>query len=219
MAEKIYPDSGVELTTTLAKHYDRVLNIGSLGLYAGFIRKAIREMRINPEDHILDLGCGTGRNARLMTRFLNERGKVTGLDISDHMGKHFLRTFQNDRRAEFIRTRIDQRFDLGISVDKVFISFVIHGFPHDVRDIIIQNAYRHLKPGGTFHILDYAEFNLDTIPVHHRLIFKTFECKYAFDFVSRDWKKILRGHGFEEFTEWFHFRGYVRLLSARKSRE
>lgn len=176
-------------------------------------------MRINPEDHILDLGCGSGRNARLMAGFLDDRGRITGVDISGPMGRHFLRTFQNDGRDEFIRARIDQPFNLESSFDKVFISFVIHGFPHDIRDIVIKNAYRHLKPGGTFHILDYAEFDMGRIPAHHRLIFRAFECRYAFDFIDRDWKKILREYGFEEFTEWFHFKGYVRLLSAGKSRE
>ena len=63
MKTKIYPDSGVELSPFTSKHYDRLINIASFGLYNRFIRKAIKEMNVQPDDIILDLGCGTGRNA------------------------------------------------------------------------------------------------------------------------------------------------------------
>jgi len=58
---------------------------------------------------------------------------------------------------------------------------------------------------------------MDKIPVLHRYIFKRIECKYAFDFIKRDWKAILQEYGFGTFTEQFFFRKYVRLLTARKN--
>jgi len=54
------------------------------------------------------------------------------------------------------------------------------------------------------------------MPPHHRWAFKTFECKYAFDFVDRDWKTNLSKVGFTGFTEQFWFKNYVRLLIAKK---
>jgi demethylmenaquinone methyltransferase/2-methoxy-6-polyprenyl-1,4-benzoquinol methylase len=42
------------------------------------------------------------------------------------------------------------------------------------------------------------------------------ECKYAFDFIKRDWKNILEEYGFDNFTENFYFKKYVRLLKAEK---
>ncbi|HKK41876.1 MAG TPA: class I SAM-dependent methyltransferase, partial [Bacteroidales bacterium] len=63
MNTRIYPESGVELTPFTARNYDRVMNIGSFGKYSGFIKSAVKEMNIKEGDHILDLGCGTGRNA------------------------------------------------------------------------------------------------------------------------------------------------------------
>ncbi|MBN2037073.1 MAG: class I SAM-dependent methyltransferase, partial [Chitinispirillaceae bacterium] len=144
MNTKIYPDSGVELKEFTAKNYDRVMNIGTLGLYRGFIKKAIKDMGIRPHDQILDLGCGTGRNARLMCGYLNERGHITGLDISEYMERQFRRNFKGDKRAEFRKQRIDLPFDLQNPYDKILISFVIHGFPHEVRNTVIQNASNHL---------------------------------------------------------------------------
>ena len=45
-----------------------------------------------------------------------------------------------------------------------------------------RNVFKHLKPGGSFYMLDFSEFNMDEIPALHRYIFKTVECKYAFDY-------------------------------------
>jgi ubiquinone/menaquinone biosynthesis C-methylase UbiE len=216
MKEKLYPESGVELTPFISKHYDRVLNMGSFGLYRGFIERAIEQMEIEPDDAILDLGCGTGRNAQLMSKYLGPNGTITGLDISEDMQKQFLQKFKADERFSFIHQRIDVHFDLGQSFDIVFISFVIHGFPHEVRNTVIQNAYRHLKPGGSFMILDFAEFDMATMPSLHRWVFKTVECIYAFDFIERDWKAILSEAGFSSFTEHFHLKKYARLLRAVK---
>jgi ubiquinone/menaquinone biosynthesis C-methylase UbiE len=216
MREKIYPDSGVELTPFISRNYDRVMNISSFGLYCGFIRRAIAQMQIEPEDHILDMGCGTGRNDMLMKRCLGEDGTITGLDISEAMEKQFLRKFGNDEKFRYVNQRIDVNFDLGQKFDKVFISFVIHGFPHEVRATVIQNAFNHLKPGGSFVILDFAEFDMEAMPYLHRWLFTTIECIYAFDFIRRDWKTILSEAGFSSFTEHFHLKKYVRLLKATK---
>ena len=216
MGEKIYPDSGVELRPFTAKYYDKFMNGISFGLYKGFIVKAVKEMNIKPEDSILDLGCGTGRNAALMAKHLSENGRITGMDISEIMERQFSEKFSDDERIMFVNHRADIPFELEQQFNIVLISFVIHGFPHEVRKIVIDNVYKHLKPGGTFIMLDFAEFDMKKMPFHHRFIFKSIECKYAFDFIERDWKKILSDTGFGTISETFYFKNYVRLLKAVK---
>jgi len=216
MNNKIYPDSGVELTPFISRHYDGLMNTLSFGLYRGFIQKAIRDMNISAGSHILDLGCGTGRNAALMAEYIGEKGSITGLDISPDMESQFLSKFDADKQVSFVNQRIDQPFDLGKKFDIVFISFVIHGFPHPVRETVIQNVLNHLKPVGRFIILDFAEFDMAAMPPHHRFVFKNVECKYAFDYIERDWKKILEEAGFSHFNENFYLKKYVRLLQAAK---
>jgi ubiquinone/menaquinone biosynthesis C-methylase UbiE len=216
MNKKLYPESGVELTPLIARHYDEVMNLITFGVYKRFIKQVIHEMEIQPADQILDLGCGTGRNAGLIISYLGEEGRITGLDISEDMEKQFRQRFKDDSRVEFINRRIDQPLDLQKTYDKVFISFVIHGFPHEVREAVIKNAFDHLKPGGSFYILDFAEFDMYKMPWLHRAIFKKVECIYAFDFIKRDWKEILKGYGFDNFSEELHLKKYVRLLKAVK---
>ncbi len=215
MNQKLYPESGVELSPMIARHYDNIMNLVTLGKYKSFIKGAIDGMEISADDKILDLGCGSGRNAALMISRLGENGRITGMDISKAMEQQFNARFGDDKRVRFINMRIDQKFDLDELYDIVFISFVIHGFPHEVRGEVIQNAINHLKPGGSFYILDYGEFDPGTMPPFHRYIFRKVECEYAFDFISRDWKKILGEYGFKVFTEKSFMNNYVRLLKAR----
>ena len=214
--EKLYPDSGVELTPFTAIHYDIVMNIASLGLYVGFIHKVIKAMDIQHEDTILDLGCGTGRNACIMEKYLGDSGKITGMDVSSIMEKQFNKRCANHQNSCFIRQRIDLPFSLSEQFDKIFISFVIHGFPHTIRQTILENVYSHLKPGGAVFMLDFAEFNISDTPWLYQFIFKNIECKYAFDFIKRDWKKILETNNFTGFEEFFFFKNHVRLLKAKK---
>ncbi len=215
--DKLYPDSGVELTPFTATHYDNVMDIASLGLYGGFIHKAIKAMDIQHGDTILDLGCGTGRNACIIAKYLGDSGKITGMDVSPIMEKQYNKRCANHRNSNFIRQRIDLPFSLPEQFDKIFISFVIHGFPHIIRQTILKNIYVHLKPDGAFFMLDFAEFNLSAMPPLYRFIFKKIECKYAFDFIERDWKKILESNNLSGFEEFFFFKNYVRLLKAKKN--
>lgn len=215
-SEKIYPDSGVELKSFSARNYDLVMNIGTLGFYGGFMQKAIKAMDIQQEDKLLDLGCGTGRNACIMAKYLSDNGEITGMDVSSIMERQFNKKCAKYQNITFTRQRIDLPFSLPKQYDKIFISFVIHGFPHEVRHTVLKNIDKHLKPGGVFCMLDFSEFNMNEMPFPYRFIFKNIECKYAFDFIERDWKQILSSYHFAGFEEFFFFKKYIRLLKACK---
>jgi demethylmenaquinone methyltransferase/2-methoxy-6-polyprenyl-1,4-benzoquinol methylase len=193
------------------------MNIASAGFYRGFIHRAIKAMNIQPGDKILDLGCGTGRNACLMAKYLNDNGKIIGMDVSSIMEQQFNKKCAKYPHIKFINQRIDLPFSLAEKFDKIFISFVIHGFPHRVRQTVLENIAAHLKPGGAFFMLDFAEFDINAMPRLYRIVFKKIECKYAFDFIERDWKQILNSYQFTEFEEIFFLKKYVRLLKAKKS--
>jgi demethylmenaquinone methyltransferase/2-methoxy-6-polyprenyl-1,4-benzoquinol methylase len=213
---KYYPDSKVEVTGAEARHYDILMNLVTFGMYSGFIKKVIKDMEILPDDYILDLGCGTGRNACLMLQYLSENGKIKGFDISPEMIEQFKKNCLKFPNISLEEKRIDTDLNIAGETDKAFISFVLHGFPHDVRLKVIDKVYQALKPGGEFLILDYNEFNLKDMPFYLRIPFTAAECKYAFDYIEKDWKQILGDKGFGDFREVKYFGKYVRLLKARK---
>ena len=213
---KIYPDSHIEIQGFAAKHYDTMMNLMLFGSYGRFIREAIAGMEIQPQDRILDLGCGTGRNAKLMRPFLNAKGYILGMDISEEMGRQFSSNNRSFSNVDFKLGRIDEPMTFDQPFDKVFISFVLHGFPHKMRPAVIRNAFQNLRADGVFCILDFAEFSLKDMPFYYRIPFKKIECPYAFDFIERDWKAILRESGFGNFSEKFWLKKYARLLKAEK---
>ena len=210
-----YPNSKVELRKPVAAHYDAIMTISTFGGYYHMMKKAVNKMKIKEGETILDMGAGTGKVACFMLEKFRDV-KVIGLDISNEMIENFRRNCKG-RNAEIIKARIDEPFDLGIKFDKVFISFVLHGFPQFAREEIIKNAYNCLKNQGEFFILDYNEFSFSNAPFFVKALFKAIECPYAFDFIERDWKKILHEYGFKNFDEKLFFKGYIRLLKAVKN--
>ena len=211
-----YPKSKVETKGFTARYYDTLMNIITFGKYSSFIEKVIELMRIRPPDRILDLGAGTGRNACLMMKYLSKEGKLIGTDISQEMIFQFRKKCANFPNAKIIHARIDQSLPFREGFDKIFISFVLHGFPQDVRKVIIKSVFEVLKRNGSFFILDYNEFSYNETPFYLKVPFKLIECSYAFDFIGRDWKQILANHNFGGFEEFLFFKDYVRLLEAKK---
>ena len=211
-----YPESKVEISRLTAKYYDKLMDIFTLGAYSSFIKKAIQLINIQPNDKIIDLGAGTGRNACIMANYLSTKGEFLGLDISNEMVTQFERKCASLPNAKIVNQRIDEPVPYENEFDKVFISFVLHGFPQDVRRKIIRNAFKVLKKRGEFFILDYNEFSIKEMPLYLKIPFKLIECPYAFDFVEKNWQKILAEEGFNHFEKHLFFRDYLRLLKGVK---
>ena len=214
---KYYPQSKVEVGGLLARHYDRLMDLVTFGRYRLFIEQAVRLMNIKSDDRIIDFAAGTGRNACLMVKYLSPRGRLVGLDISKLMISQFRKKCRGFPNVEIVNERIDRPLRYENGFDKAFVSFALHGFPQQIRAMIIDNAFRALANEGELFILDYNEFSLSEMPWYIRLPFRLIECPYAFDFISRNWKQIIGRRGFGRFTEHIFFDGYVRLLKAVKT--
>jgi len=209
-------DSKVEVTGLEARHYDFFMNLITGGTYPWFIRRAVKDMQIQPADRILDFGCGTGRNISLMNQYLSDGGRVLGLDIGPEMLEQARRRFAAQPNVAIEAQRIEEPLPFQDEFDKVFISFVLHGLIQEDRLKVIANACRALKPGGEFVILDYSEFDLERASWLVRSAFRL-ECALATDFIGRDLQAVLREQGFGGFRVYTYYRGYVRLLAARKA--
>ena len=210
-------DSKVEVKGFEARHYDPLMNLITAGTYPFFIRRVVRDMAIQPEDAILDLGSGSGRNACLMSRYLSGKGRIVGLDIGPEMLEQARRRCQHLPNVTMEKQRIEEPLPYSEAFDKVFISFVLHGFIQEDRLRIVDNVYRALRPGGQFLILDYNEFEPQQSFWPVRFAFRRLECPLATDFVRRDWQVVLREQGFGDFQAHRYYFGYVRLLTARKA--
>lgn len=109
-------------------------------------------MRLQPDMHLLDIGCGIGGPAR----YFAERGcRVTGVDLSDE----FIRVAQNltrrlnlDHSATF---RLASALKLPFEADTFDGAYEIHaGMNIPDKAGVFREVARVLKPGASFAIFD-----------------------------------------------------------------
>jgi ubiquinone/menaquinone biosynthesis C-methylase UbiE len=210
------PRSKVEVGPTEARYYDLFMDVISLGYYPFFIKRVVEKMDIQPGQSVLDLGSGTGRNSSFMAPWVGPQGSILGLDISKEMLNLARKRCRPYPNIQFRGQRIDIPLTYREEFDRVFISFVLHGFEDDQKVGIISNAYRVLKPGGVFCILDYNEFDVEKLWFPFRWAFVHGECQLAVEFLRLDLRGMLSSQGFGGFDEYLFLRGHLRLLKATK---
>lgn len=94
-----------------------------------------------PNEHILDLGCGTGE---LTAQIAQSGARVIGLDASTEM----LRSAQERFPELEWREGDAQNFDAGTDFDAVFSNATIHWLGD--HEALTRSVYRTLKSGGRF---------------------------------------------------------------------
>lgn len=210
--------SRVEISGLEARYYDQMLDLVSLGRYKKLIGKIIAAMEIQPGFRVLDLGCGTGRNAELMARYLGSSGEVLGLDIGAEMLEAAQKRAAKNPLLKFEKASILTPLPYQNEFDRVTIAFVLHGFEQPERLRIVDTAYQALKPDGIFYIVDWNEFDPKQLSALSSFAFHNIECQLASEFITYPWKSILAEKGFEFYSERFFVRNYLRLLGLKKAR-
>jgi len=114
---------------------------------------------------VLDLGCGSGRDAYALAQLVGERGEVIGVDMTPEQleiaERH--RTFHAERfgfaNVTFREGYIEQLDDLELepaSFDVIVSNCVVNLSPD--KDAVLRGVHRFLKPGGEFYFADvYAD--------------------------------------------------------------
>ena len=107
---------------------------------------AIAHLRLNGNETVLDLGCGTGRDAEHLLRLL-PNGHVVAVDGSGQMLSALRRRLANDlNRVTVVHADLRQPLRLPQAVDAAVSVATLHWLPDHAA--VFRNVAAALRPGG-----------------------------------------------------------------------
>src|SRR5215203_1640215 len=121
--------------------YDPLQRLLGMGLVHRWL---VDQARIQPEQRVLELGCGTGNLAILVKR-LHPGAEVVGIDPDP---KALARAQRKAGREEL-------PYPDG-SFDRVLSALMFHHLGPEEQEKSLDEARRVLKPGGSLHLLDFG---------------------------------------------------------------
>jgi radical SAM/Cys-rich protein len=112
---------------------------------------------------VLDLGCGTGRDAYIISYLAGEDGRIVGVDMSEeqlgiarkYTDIHMKKFGFQKTNIEFIKGYIEELKLIGLknnSFDVVVSNCVVNLSPR--KDLVLFEVHRLLKQGGEFFFSD-----------------------------------------------------------------
>ena len=133
--------------------YDPMVSLMGFGRA---VQELISQANIERAHSVLDVGCGTGALIVMLKRQYSAV-EVTGLDPDS---KALQRARKKTGRAG-VSVQLDHGFADELSYgersfDRVFSSFMFHHLDEEERERTSREVLRVLKPGGSFHLLDFV---------------------------------------------------------------
>ncbi len=129
------------------------------------LRELLAQARLQPGNRVLDIGCGTGTLA-VMLKQNHPQLDVIALDPdSNALSRARRKADQAHVDVQFLRGFGDMLPCLDASLDRVLSSFMLHHLTTDERRATLAEVFRTLKPGGTFHALDFAGHDRPRSPI------------------------------------------------------
>ena len=138
-----------------AANYDFTANLYYLFGYRewAYRRLAVKALRLQPGDTILELACGTGINFPLFQHFIGPTGQIMGVDLTDAMLEQAKKRVASQGWENVILTQHDaSTYQVPSQVNAVFSSYALSLFPDTAR--VLTNIASSLAPGGRLTLIE-----------------------------------------------------------------
>lgn len=151
--------SGGWLTDESADRYDTQVEVLFKGTANAMRRQALPQLaeafagRDQRKLRLIDIGCGTGRFLDFVKQAW-PRLPVIGVDLSEAYIGHARRHLKRWSRTHFVVANAEAIPAPDNSCDAVTSIFMLHELPPEVRQAVIAEAARVLKPGGRLILMD-----------------------------------------------------------------
>lgn len=149
------------------RYYDHFAKIYDWVSSKSYYRKprkfAINELKLEKNQVVLNIPCGTGQNFEYYQNYLSNTGTIIGIDLSEGMLEKAqekidenkwqnIKLFKSD--ATKINTEwINANIKIDLKFDSIFCDLGLSGFPEWEK--IIDNLISLLKPNGKIVIMDW----------------------------------------------------------------
>jgi ubiquinone/menaquinone biosynthesis C-methylase UbiE len=145
----------IDLYRKRARRYDFTANLYYL---AGFRERAYRQnaveaLNLQPGDTVVEVGCGTGLNFRLLQQVVGPTGRIIGVDLTEAMLAQARQRVAENGWSNVELVHSDAAlFQFPKGVDGIISTFALTLVPE--FDQVIQNGANALAPGKRWVILD-----------------------------------------------------------------
>jgi len=176
----------------LAPYYDGLC--GMCGIGKSFHNRILAISALQPGEHVLDAGCGTGALTRQAAAIVGRNGLAWGIDPAPDM----IRVAQQRpgsaaNTAQFRMAAIENLpFEAG-SFDVVIINLLLHCLPLDVKQFGLRAVHKILRPGGRIIV---ADFDLPRNPVMRFLVRRVLRHPFMTEHLEGRTVDLLRDAGF-----------------------
>ena len=128
------------------------------------LRPLLERFGVGPGDHIMDLGCGTGRTTRLLRQMVAPGGHLYAVDLAEAMLRQGRSLLASKAVSWVCADGLLCPFKTG-RMDKVLL---FSAFPHFLSsDALLAEIHRVLRPGGG-RLLVLHTANHDALNAFHR---------------------------------------------------
>jgi ubiquinone/menaquinone biosynthesis C-methylase UbiE len=145
-----------ERSAELYEHQVDILFAGASDAMRRLIVVALREKFGNVSGEglsFLELGAGTGRATKFV-RLAFPKAKIVALDLSGPYLKLAQKNLKPYQRHDFVEGNAENLPFKDHSFDAVFSVFLFHELPRAVRETIVKESVRVLKPQAFFGMVD-----------------------------------------------------------------
>ena len=156
-----------------------------------------------PYTSVLDMGCGIGKSTFPYCDLFPD-AEVTGIDYAAPMLKYGHKFAEERQKKVHFSQRLaedtgydDESFDLIVAL------WLFHEIPNPVADAVVKEAYRLLKPGGVFALMEgppFKELEENHSPLSAFMLDSTgkrMSDPYLPGFFKRDRVEMISNGGFE----------------------
>lgn len=135
-------------------------------------RDSIRALALGPVDRVLDIGCGTGDDVRLMAELVVPAGRAVGLDVSETMGAEARRRGTGGGQSAPIEFQQGDIYALPFP-DGVFdATRADRVFQHLTEPVAgLTEMRRVTRPGGVVSAID-PDWDTLVVDVSNRALFR-----------------------------------------------